>query len=141
MNPRLSGVETSAWYLKVDQLSLNICCRECSYIGMTVTSAPIPKPLMIRPARNIPLFTEPAQMAAPMIRIPAATWIVRLRPHLSAVYAEIAAPIAEPAELTPKVAFIQHRVQTHDWVLLTIECTNIFSSTIVTRFALRSKFE
>lgn len=85
MKPRDSGVETSAWY-----------------IGIAVTSAPIPRPLMIRPARNMPELFEPAQMAAPRIRIAAATWMVLLRENLSAQYAEHAAPIAEPAELTPE---------------------------------------
>ena len=84
MNPRDSGVLTSAWY-----------------IGIAVTSAPIPSPLMIRPAVNMPLVVEPAQRAAPTIRIAAANWIVRLREYLSAKYEQAQAPIAEPAELTP----------------------------------------
>jgi len=39
---------------------------------------------MIRPAMNIPLLTDPAQMAAPMIRMNAEIWMVLFRPHLSA---------------------------------------------------------
>jgi hypothetical protein len=46
-------------------------------------------------------LTEPAQMAAPRMRIMAANWMVRLREYLSAKYEQQAAPIAEPAELTP----------------------------------------
>ncbi len=67
MNPRDSGVLTSAWYM-----------------GIAVTSAPMPSPLMIRPAVNMPLLVEPAHRAAPMMRIPAAYWIVLLREYLSA---------------------------------------------------------
>lgn len=58
-------------------------------------------PLTTRPTMNIPESTEPAQIAAPTMRTAAANWIVLLRENLSAQYAEHAAPIADPAELTP----------------------------------------
>ena len=101
MNPRDSGVETSAWY-----------------IGMVETREPIPRPLMKRPARNMPLLTEPAQIAAPMLSTTAANWMVRFRPNLSAAYEEIAQPIAEPAELMPELER-EHRSPTYKGASLT----------------------
>ena len=81
-----------------------------SYIGIVVMSMPIPKPAMNLANKNMPIFAEPAQSAAPTIMIAAPSWMDRFRPSLSALQDVKPAPKADPAELRPFMAPMRFEV-------------------------------
>jgi len=71
------------------------------YMGIVVMSMPIPKPAMNLATKNMPIFAEPAQSAAPTIMIAAPSCMERFRPNLSALQDVNPAPKADPAEFRP----------------------------------------
>lgn len=105
MKPRVSGVETSDWYLAFTLVEGESWPgsqgAETTYMGITQMRIPIPKPAMNRATMNMPIFTDPPDRAAPMRVTSAPVWIVYLREKRSADQELKLAPRAEPAEQTP----------------------------------------
>lgn len=78
MNPLDSGVETSAWYIGMQVTRMPRSCQQLTERHVIRGVVPIPTPAKKRAKMNMPTLTEPAQRAAPMLRMTAPIYLHKL---------------------------------------------------------------